>query len=91
MSKTAKPEEIIAMLREVEVRISRGETAGQAAHAIGETEQTYCRWRQEYGGLQVDQAKRGMDIETESRRLRKAVSDLNLDNHILKEAFSGNY
>ncbi|MDT9105905.1 transposase, partial [Escherichia coli] len=68
MSKRAKPEEIIAKLREVEVRLSRGETAGQAARAIGVTEQTYYRWRKEYGGLQVDQAKRMKDIETENRR-----------------------
>ncbi|AXE64992.1 transposase [Hyphomonas sp. CACIAM 19H1] len=91
MSKRAKPEEIIAKLREVEVRLSRGETAGQAARAIGVTEQTYYRWRKEYGGLQVDQAKRMKDIETENRRLRKAVSDLTLDNQILKEVLSGKY
>ncbi len=91
MSKRAKPEEIIAKLREVEVRLSRGETAGQAARAIGVTEQTYYRWRKEYGGLQVDQAKRMKEIETENRRLRKAVSDLTLDNQILKEVLSGKY
>lgn len=91
MSKRAKPEEIIAKLREVEVRLSRGETARQAARAIGVTEQTYYRWRKEYGGLQVDQAKRMKDIETENRRLRKAVSDLTLDNQILKEVLSGKY
>lgn len=91
MSKRAKPEEIIAKLREVEVRLARGETAGQAARAIGVTEQTYYRWRKEYGGLQVDQAKRMKEIETENRRLRKAVSDLTLDNQILKEVLSGKY
>ena len=91
MSKRATPEEIIAKLREVEVRLSRGETAGQAARAIGVTEQTYYRWRKEYGGLQVDQAKRMKEIETENRRLRKAVSDLTLDNQILKEVLSGKY
>lgn len=91
MSKRARPEEIIAKLREVEVRLSRGETAGQAARAIGVTEQTYYRWRKEYGGLQVDQAKRMKEIETENRRLRKAISDLTLDNQILKEVLSGKY
>ncbi|WP_065383135.1 transposase, partial [Hyphomonas sp. ND6WE1B] len=58
MGKRAKPEEIIAKLREVEVRLSQGETTGQAVRAIGVTEQTYYRWRKEYGGLQVGQAKR---------------------------------
>ena len=63
MGKKAKPEEIIAKLREVEVRLARGETAASAARAVGVTEQTYYRWRKEYGGLQVDQAKRMKEIE----------------------------
>ena len=63
MGKRAKPEEIIAKLREVEVRLARGETAASAARAVGVTEQTYYRWRKEYGGLQVDQAKRMKDME----------------------------
>ena len=58
MAKRAKPEEIIAKLREVEVRLSQGESVGMAAKSIGVTEQTYYRWRKEYGGLQVNQAKR---------------------------------
>jgi len=89
MAKRAKPEEIIAKLREVEVRLSRGETAGQAVRAIGVTEQTYYRWRKEYGGLQVGQAKRMKAMEAENRRLRKAVSDLTLDNQILREVAEG--
>ncbi|MCB1569412.1 MAG: transposase, partial [Xanthomonadales bacterium] len=76
MSKRAKPEEIIAKLREVEVRLARGETAAAAARAVGVTEQSYYRWRKEYGGLQVDQAKRMKDLEKENQRLRRAVSDL---------------
>ena len=84
MGKRAKPEEIIAMLREVEVRLSEGETTGQAARAIGVTEQTYYRWRKEYGGLQVGQAKRMKDMEKENARLRKAISDLTFDNQILQ-------
>ena len=88
MGKRAKPEEIIATLREVEVRLSQGETTGQAVRAIGVTEQTYYRWRKEYGGLQVGQAKRMKDMEMENRRLRKAISDLTLDNQILKEVLS---
>jgi|TARA_R100000365_G_C2731504_1_gene61691 transposase-like protein len=91
MGKRAKPEEIIAKLREVEVRLSQGETTGQAVRSIGVTEQTYYRWRKEYGGLQVGQAKRMKDMEMENRRLRKAISDLTLDNQILKEVLSGKF
>jgi transposase-like protein len=91
MGKRAKPEEIIAKLREVEVRLARGETAAAAARAIGVTEQSYYRWRKEYGGLQVDQAKRMKDLEKENQRLRRAVSDLTLDNQILKEVAQGKF
>ena len=91
MGKRAKPEEIIAKLREVEVRLSRGETTGQAVRAIGVTEQTFYRWRKEYGGLQVGQAKRMKDMEKENARLRKAVSDLMLDKQILEEVIKGKY
>jgi putative transposase len=91
MGKRAKPEEIIAKLREVEVRLSRSETTGQAVRAIGVTEQTYYRWRKEYGGLQVDQAKRTKELEKENQRLRRAVSDLTLDNQILKEVAQGKF
>ncbi len=63
MAKRAKPEEIIAKLREVEIRLSRGETTGQAVRAIGVTEQTYYRWRREYGGMGVDQARRLKELE----------------------------
>ena len=80
-----------AKLREVEVRLSRGETTGQAVRAIGVTEQTYDRWRKEYGGLQVGQAKRMKDMEKENQRLRKAVSDLMLDKQILEEVIKGKY
>lgn len=89
--KRAKPEEIIVKLREVEVRLSQGETTGQAVCAIGVTEQTYYRWRKECGGLQVGQTKRMKDMEAENRRLRKAISDLTLDNQILKEVLSGKF
>ncbi len=91
MGKRAKPEEIIAKLREVEVRLARGETAAAAARAIGVTEQSYYRWRKEYGGLQNDQAKRMKDLEKENQRLRRAVSDLTLDNQILKEVAQGKF
>lgn len=78
-------------LREVEVRLARGETAAAAARAVGVTEQSYYRWRKEYGGLQVDQAKRMKDLEKENQRLRRAVSDLTLDNQILKEVAQGKF
>lgn len=91
MGKRAKPEEIIAKLREVEVHLSQGATTGQAVRAIGVSEQTYYRWRREYGGLQVGQAKRMKDIEKENARLRRAVSDLTLDNQILKEVVRGKF
>ena len=91
MGKRAKSEEIIAKLREMEVRLSQGETTGQAVRAIGITEQSYYRWRKEYGGLQVGQAKRMKEMEAENRRLRKAVSDLTLDNQILREVTEGKF
>ena len=91
MGKRATPEEIIAKLREAEVRISRGETVAQASRAIGVTEQTFYRWRKEYGGLQTNQARRMKDMEKENQRLRKAISDLMLDNQILQEVLKGKY
>ena len=91
MGKRAKPEEIIAKLREVEVRLSRGETMGHAVRAIGITEQTYYRWRKEYGGMGVDQANRLKELEKENQRLRHAVSELTIDKQILAEAAKGNF
>jgi len=85
MGKRAKPEEVIAKLREIEIRLARGETAAAAARAVGVTEQSYYRWRKEYGGLQTNQVKRLKEIEKENQRLRRAVSDLTLDNQILQE------
>ena len=91
MAKRSKPEEIIGKLREVEVRLNQGETTGQAVRAIGVTEQTYYRWRKEYGGMGVDQARRLKDLEKENQRLRHAISDLTLDKQILAEAARGNF
>lgn len=85
------PEEIIGKLREAEVLIAQGRSVAEAARAIGVTEQSYYRWRKEYGGLKMDQAKRLKELERENQRLRKAVADLTLDKLILKEAASGNY
>ena len=83
------PEQIIRKLRGAEVHLSKGMTIPLAARQIGVTEQTYYRWRKEYGGLKVDQAKRLKEIEKENARLKKLVADLSLDNQILKEVASG--
>ena len=85
------PEQIIGMLREAEVSLSQGQTVGQVCRTLGVSEQSYCRWRKEYGGLKIDQAKRLKDLEKENGRLRRAVSDLTLDKLILKEALEGNW
>jgi transposase-like protein len=83
------PEQIIGMLREVEVRLSQGETVGLICRSLGISDQRCYRWRREYGGLKVAQAKRLKELEKENQRLRKAVSDLTLEKLILKEAASG--
>lgn len=85
-----KPEQIINKLREAEVLISQGNTIGQASRKIGITEQTYYRWRREYGGMGVEQARRLRELERENTRLKRLVADLSLDNAILKEAARGN-
>jgi transposase-like protein len=88
--KRYKPEEIIGKLREAEVFVSQGMSVEEVCRKIGVTSQTYYRWRQEYGGLRVDQAHRLKQLERENGRLKKLVADLSLDNQILKEAASGN-
>src|SRR5580698_4930721 len=89
--KIYKPEEIIAKLRQVEVLTSHGKTAIDAIRSIGVTDATFYRWRQEYGGLKVDQVKRMKELEAENARLRRAVSDLTLKKLILKEVASEIY
>jgi transposase-like protein len=84
------PEQIITMLREAEVLLSQGSTAIEVCRKLGITEQTYYRWRREYGGMRVEQAKRLKELERENTRLKKLVADLSLDNAILKEAALGN-
>lgn len=91
MSRRKTPEQIISKLREAEVALAQGETVGQICRRLGISEQSYYRWRKEYGGLKMDQAKRLKELEKENGRLRRAVSDLTLDKQILKEALSGNY
>ncbi len=84
-------EEIIAALREAEVRLGQGEAVGKICRGLGISEQTYYKWRREYGGLKLDQAKRLKELERENERLKKAVSELTLDKLILKEALAGKY
>jgi len=86
-----KPEQIIGKLREAEVLLSQGSTVGEASRKIGVTEQTYYRWRKEYGGMRLEQAKRLKELEKENSRLKKLVADITLDNAILKEAARGNF
>jgi putative transposase len=85
-----RPEQIINRLREAEVLISQGATIGEASRRIGVTEQTYYRWRREYGGMGVEQARRLKELEKENTRLKRLVADISLDNAILKEAARGN-
>jgi len=84
-------EQIIHKLREAEVIVARGGSVEEACRQIGVTGQTYDRWRKEYGGLKMDQAKRLKALEQENARLRRAVSDLTLDKMILQEAARGNF
>ncbi len=84
-------EQIITKLREAEVELAKGQTTPQVCKKLGISDQTYYRWRKEYGGLRVDQAKRLKQLEHENSRLKKLVADLSLDNSILKEVSSGNF
>ena len=84
-------EEIVAKLRQVEVLCGQGKGLAEAIRAIGVTEVTYYRWRNEYGGLKGDQVKRLKELEAENARLRRAVSDLTLDKQILRQAAKGNF
>jgi putative transposase len=90
-TKRHKPEEVVAKLRQVDVLVSQGKSVTDAVRAIGVTQVTYYRWKQEYGGLKLDQVKRMKELEQENQRLRRAVSDLTLDKLILKEAAKGNW
>ena len=89
--KAFKPEQIINKLREAEVLLSQGSTVGEASRKLGVTDQTYYRWRKEYGGMRVEQAKRLQELERENSRLKRLVADISLDNAILKEAARGNF
>jgi len=84
-------EQIIHKLREAEVLLGQGQTVKDICRKWNITDPTYYRWRQEYGGLKLDQAKRLKDLERENARLKRAVADLTLDKLILKEAAEGNF
>jgi transposase-like protein len=89
--KRFKAEEIVNKLREADVLISQGRTVTHASKQIGVTEQTYYRWRKEYGGLKTDQAKRLKELERENARLKRLVADAELDKAILREAARPNF
>ena len=89
--KRYKPEQIIRMLREADVKLSQNQKVGQVCRGLGVTEQTYYRWRREYGGMKVSQARRLKDLERENSRLKRAVAELTIDKLILKEAVEGNF
>ena len=84
-------EQIIGKLGEAEVLLRQDDSVGEASRKLGITEQTYYRWRREYGGLRIEQAKKLKHLEKENARLKKLVADLSLDNAILKEAAEGNF
>ena len=89
--KSHSPELIINKLREAEILLNQGASVGEASRKIGVTEQTYYRWRKEYGGMRIEQAKRLKNLEKENARLKKLVADISLDNAILKEVAEGNF
>jgi putative transposase len=89
--KSHSPELIINKLREAEILLNQGASVGEASRKIGVTEQTYYRWRKEYGGMRIEQAKRLKELEKENARLKKLVADISLDNAILKEVAEGNF
>ena len=88
--KRYSPEKIRGMLREAEVALAQGRTVGEICRQLSISEQTYYRWRKQYGGLKISQVKRIKDIERENARLKKAGTDLTLENVILKAALEGN-
>ena len=89
--KRFQPEEIVNKLREAEVLISQGQTVSQVCKQIGVTDQTYYRWRKEYGGMKTDQARRLKELERENARLKKVVAEQALDMAILREAANPNF
>jgi putative transposase len=89
--KRFKPEQIVNLLRQIEVEIANGKTTPQACKEAEITQQTYYRWRKEYGGLKLDQAKRLKDLERENTKLKRLVAELSLEKQILKDVAGGNF
>jgi putative transposase len=90
-TKRYKPEQIVNLLRQVEVVIANGKTTPQACRDVGITAQTYYRWRKEFGGLKLDQAKRLKELEKENSRLKRLVAELSLEKQVLREVAQGNF
>ena len=88
--KRYKPEQIVTMLRQIEVSVANGKTTPQACKEAEITMQTFYRWRKEYGGLKLEQAKRLKDLEKENSRLKRLVAELSLEKQVLKDVASGN-
>jgi len=86
-----KPEQIVNLLRKIEVEIANGKTTTQAAREVGITEQTYYRWRKEFGGLKLDQAKRLRELEKENSQLKRLVAELSLEKQVLRDVAQGNF
>ncbi len=85
------PEQIVSLLRQIEVAVANGKTAPASCRESGITEQTYYRWRKEFGGLQVDQARRLKELEQENAKLKRLVAELSLDKLVLRDIASGNF
>jgi len=90
-AKKHSPEQIVNLLRQIEVGIANGKTTPTACRESGITEQTFYRWRKEYGGLKVDQAKRLKELEQENSKLKRLVAELSLDKQILQDIARGNF
>ena len=84
-------EQIVSKLRQIEVLMAQGKTAALACKEAGVSEQSYYRWRKEYGGLEIDQAKRMKELERENARLKRVVADLSVEKQVLKDIASGNF
>jgi putative transposase len=89
--KKHRPEQIVALLRQIEVEIANGKSTPQACKEAEVTQQTYYRWRKEFGGLKLDQAKRLKELERENAKLKRLVAELSLEKQILKDVASGNF
>ena len=90
-TKRYKPEQIVNLLRRIEVEVANGKTPPQAAREVGITEQSYYRWRRAFGGLKLEQAKRLKELEKENSRLKRLVAELSLEKQVLREVAQGNF